>query len=668
MKHNVYLCQVNNKYGNNVFLPYSVGLIQAYCQTIPEINENFDFKGLIYLRDDPENAAKSLERPEIVGISCYVWNFEWSKAFARSVKAHHPDCLVVMGGPQVPVRSENFFVEHSYVDILAHYEGEIAYSEILLEYLNEPRDFTGIPGLSVRLNGNQCYKTPTREKLIDLTQLPSPYLTGVFDDLVRLPYSWNASQETHRGCPYSCTFCDWGSAVYTKVRAFDDARLEQEFEYFGKSRIELLFNCDANYGLLPRDPSLTQKLVETKRRYEFPKQFRASFAKNSNMKIFQMAKLLNEAKMDKGVTISFQSMDPQTLKEIKRFNIKVTDFSNLVKLYRNESIPTYTELIMGLPGETYDTFADGIVELLRAGQHEGLNIYLCSVLPNAEMADPSYREKHGIKSVRTQLLQQHATPSTDEVVEYADYAIETKTMAQEDWRRVYLFSWAVQSFHTLALTQCLALFLHLNFGLSYRTFYEMLLDFAKKNPQTLIGQELEFVDGVVDKALQGGTWEVVMPEFGNVKWPTEEATFLKIVCQKDRFYSEIRDFLDRLLQRYKLDLEEGLLEDLITWQKNMVRDPFAPKSIPLSLRYNLHEYFHSAYLGERIEFVKGQYCLNVHAKAEYGGDLETFAREAVWYGRKGGRFLHSSVIETQLPALSAIENNNHNVTTKLYNI
>ena len=112
MKHNVYVCQFNHRYGNNVFitlLMYSVGLLQAYCQTIEEINENFDFKEILYLREDVDLISARLEQPKVVGISCYIWNWEHSKAVARSGKARYPDCLVVMGGPQVPLRSQDFF-------------------------------------------------------------------------------------------------------------------------------------------------------------------------------------------------------------------------------------------------------------------------------------------------------------------------------------------------------------------------------------------------------------------------------------------------------------------------------------------------------------------------------------------------------------------------------
>ncbi|MQF67521.1 hypothetical protein FIM07_03665 [SAR202 cluster bacterium AD-802-F09_MRT_200m] len=107
--HNVALAQVNYQFGNNVFLPHSVGLIRAYCETIPEIVGNINFLDFVYLREDPARVAQRLDSPRIIGISCYIWNWEWSKELAKTIKALHPDCLVVLGGPQVPAKSQEFF-------------------------------------------------------------------------------------------------------------------------------------------------------------------------------------------------------------------------------------------------------------------------------------------------------------------------------------------------------------------------------------------------------------------------------------------------------------------------------------------------------------------------------------------------------------------------------
>lgn len=651
MKSNIYLVQVNNQYGNNVFLPYSVGLVQAYCQTIKEINENFNFGDFIYLRHQPGATARRLDHPKIVGISCYIWNWEWNKALARSIKAYYPDCVIVLGGPQVPIRSETFFYQHPYVDLLVHYEGEVGFSEILLESLNDLPDYTRLNGLSVRLGDNRCHQTLARERLTNLDGLPSPYLAGIFDPLMEAPYDFHASQETHRGCPYACTFCDWGSAVFTKVRSFSDTRLEMEFEWFGKNRIELLYNCDANYGLLRRDFALTEKLVATKQKFDFPKQFRAAYAKNSDEKIFKLAKVLNESQMSKGVTLSFQSLDPHTLDVIKRSNIKTADFAALMKMYHAAGIPTYTELIMGLPGETYDSFANGVDQLLEAGQHDGLNIYPCSVLPNSELADPSYVLEHGIRSVSMPMLLQHSSPAADAITEYNDIVVETKALTKEDYKKTFVFCWAVQSFHCLGLAQFLAVYLHSRFSLPYRAFLEELIEFAKANPKTLLGDEFQLVSDEVDKAVEGGGWGRLIPRFGKILWPTEEATFLNIICDKDRFYREIEDFIRGLLTARGWELEEGLLSDLLKYQKHMIIDPLTPDRFIIELQFKLHDYFEAHRQGIASKLVKERNLLTITADQTYSGDLELYAQHVVWYGRKSGRCRHKNV--QQLPVLPA---------------
>ena len=641
--HNVALVQVNYKFGNNVFLPHSVGLIRAYCESIPEISDNFNFLDFVYLREDPVEVARRLDDPEVVGISCYMWNWEWSKTLAEQVKEFHPDCLVVLGGPQVPAEPQEFLESHPFVDMIVHFEGEITFSEILREFLNTKPDYTRVAGISARGAEGSYVQTPGRERTQDLEVLPSPYVSGCFDYLMSEPYDFHASQETHRGCPYSCTFCDWGSAVFTKIRQFSDQRLHSELEWFGKNQIELLYNCDANFGLLNRDRSLTQKMADTKEEYGFPKQFRAAYAKNSNLKVLEIAKILNDSGMNKGVTLSFQSMDDRTLEAIKRTNIKVQNLQELIGLYREEGIPTYSEIIMALPGETYESFSDGIQQILETGQHDGLNIYVCIVIPNSELADPAYITEHGIKSVRMPVLLQHSSPSEDPIVEYYDIVVETNCLPTEDFKRIYLYSWMVQAGHCLGLTQYLAVYARHRKEIPYKTFYESLLEYAGKNPDSLVGRELRVVSEVFDGAVRGGDWGLVLPRFGNITWPTEEASFLNLVCDKDRFYTEMADFLEGLLGESGSDPAKDELKALLLYQEKMVIDPFTERVIELELEFDLHDYFNSAYAGAAGELSKKPKHLTITSEDSFAGDLELYARHIVWYGRKANRFRHTNV-------------------------
>ena len=642
--HNVALVQVNYKFGNNVFLPHSVGLIRAYCESIPEISDNFKFLDFVYLRQNPDEVARQLDAPEIIGISCYMWNWEWSKALAEKVKCYHPDCLVVLGGPQVPAEPNEFLESHLYVDLIVHYEGEITFSEILREYLNEKPDFTQIPGISARGDQGRYIRTLGRERTQDLEILPSPYVTGCFDELLNEPYDFHASQETHRGCPYSCTFCDWGSAVFTKIRQFSDERLYSELEWFGKHKIELLYNCDANYGLLNRDLVLTQKMADIKDSFGFPKQFRAAYAKNSNLKVLEIAKLLNKSEMNKGITLSFQSMDERTLEAIKRTNIKVQNLQELIGLYREEGIPTYSEIIMALPGETYESFSDGIQQILEAGQHDGLNIYVCIVIPNSELADPAYIAKYGIKSVRMPVLLQHSSPAEDPIVEYYDIVVETDCLPRRDFKRIYLYSWIVQVGHCLGLTQYLALYARHSKEILYKTFYERLLKYAEENTESLLGRELRIVSDVFDGAIKGGNWGLVLPEFGDITWPTEEAAFLNLVCEKDQFYIEIAGFLRELFIDIDAEDSEAELAGLLVYQEKMVIDPYTLPVSTLELEFNFYAYFEQAYAGSVSELQKEATRLVIKSDESFQGDLKLYARDIVWYGRKANKFRHTNVV------------------------
>lgn len=634
MKRNVYLAQVNNRFGNNCFLPYSAGMLQAYAQSIPEIKSEYDFKGFVFLREPIADVIARMERPDVFGASCYIWNWEYSKALAKAVKEAFPSCLIVLGGPHVPVRSEGFFQEHPWADILIHYEGEATFAEVLLRRIHEEEyfrdDFGEIKGLSINA-GPATIVTPPRERLSDLDRIPSPYLTGVFDGLMRLPYDFHATQETHRGCPYSCTFCDWGSNTLAKVKQFSTDRLVDEYEWMARNKIDLLYNADANYAMLPRDYELTEKMVKVKEKYGYPNKFRAAYAKNSNEKVFKVAELLNQAGMNKGITLSFQSMDDNTLNIVKRKNIKVKDFQNLIRRYRQAGIATYSELIIGLPGESYDSFADGINTLIEAGQHDSLQIYTCEVLPNSEMNHPEYRRVHEIKTARAPVLHFHATPSNDPYPEYYELVVGTKTLPEEDWMRCQLFAWAVQSFHCLGLTQAIAVFLHHYCGVSYRKFYEGLLRFAELNLGTVIGFARHAAYLSFRCLRQGQEWGFHRERFGDIIWPVEEGGFLNCIVAKERFYLELATWIQETF-----GMETTLLVDLISYQDAVVKAPGQSARQPLLLRHNIHEFLEECYLGNGVPLFR--HDCRYHVLAKPYTDLKEFAREVVWYGRKGGTF------------------------------
>ena len=304
------MVQTNFKYGNNAYLPYSVGLLESFVRS-SDIKNDVNFLPSIFLREKVDAIINKISSVDVLAISCYIWNWNHSLTLAKKAKEIYPNIKIVLGGPQVPDFDKNFLVNHSYIDAVVTNEGELVFKNLLKAYI-DGTDLKEVDGIRILVDGKE-FRTKPAARIIDLEQLISPYISGVFDSIVsNSEIQFQATQETHRGCPYSCTFCDWGSATMSKVRRFSKERIVGEYEWFGKNGIDLLYNADANYGLFPEDVELTKELVRTKEKYGKPTKFRAAYAKNSNDRVFEIASILEEKEMCKGVTLSFQSMDSVT--------------------------------------------------------------------------------------------------------------------------------------------------------------------------------------------------------------------------------------------------------------------------------------------------------------------------------------------------------------------
>lgn len=550
---NLYLAQPNYRFGENAFLPYSVARLWAYCQSQPDIACSWNLAGLLPFRDPINDVISGMEKapPDCLGLSVYIWNESYCLALARAVRAKYPECLIVMGGPQIPNTGDEWL---TYADILVHGEGEQAMASILRG--ESPSGATTRAGRSGPNN-----------RLPDLSEMPSPYLSGVLDDLVSdRSYNWHALQETNRGCPYQCTFCDWGSATFSKVREMPGDVILNEIEWFGKHDIELLYNCDANFGMLKRDLEIAEALVASKEKHGAPQKFRAAYAKKTTPRVYQAGKILADAGMSKGVTLSVQSMSPEVLKIVKRRAIDEPEFSDLVQRYEADGVPTYTEIIFGLPGETLDSFKEGVCRLFELGQHRGINIYPLIALKNSELSDPAYKENHGIKTVNVPMLLLHGTP--DEMMERYDLIVETSTLSREEWIEGMLWAWLVQAYHCMGFIRPLAE----RSKSGYRKFYDAIL--ARPGPclQSILDNMRERLVGTIEGR---DNWNQVDPRFGDVTWPPEEWLFMQSV----------------------------LMEDLIHRQLGI-----GPED--------------------------AQLCRSGYLPPD-SGDLKTWARETVWYARKG---------------------------------
>lgn len=460
-------------------LPYPWGIMRAYCEEDLEVREAYVWETPFYMGNrTPEAYVDEMERPFLFASSNYSWNYAFHLAQCRLIKARWPDCVTVVGGPEIPEKNlEPFFEQHPYVDVVVHGEGEIPMRRLLREYLEVSPDLSLIESISYRTTGG-VRQNPTRRehqlpREITDSALPSPYLLGYFDDMVaplkdawRAQYVW-AVWETNRGCPYSCTFCEWGAAALNKLKLFEIERLKQEIERIAELGVDLLYCADANFGILERDLEIAKHIAATKERTGFPRYFGCNFAKNSNDRVFEISALLAKRGMIKGTTLAMQSVDNDVLVAIKRRTIGIERYQDLKRKYDDAGIPTYVDLIVALPLESKKTFLDGIYTLLETGHHDDLRVFELHLLPNTPMRDDV--EKYGLCSV-TIPLSANAHSGTVDVV----YA--SNTMSFDDWIDVMAFGdFVAHSLHCGGYTKFISVFLHREKLMSYREFYRRFL-------------------------------------------------------------------------------------------------------------------------------------------------------------------------------------------------
>jgi radical SAM superfamily enzyme YgiQ (UPF0313 family) len=559
-------CEFNYQYGDQIHFPYRISSLVAYIKSRENLGNNFKFEKAFVLRENVDEYIKECVDTDILLCSCYVWNWEITNFLAKEVKKLNPNCLIIFGGAQVPDFSKDFFKQHPYADIIVHGEGEIVLEELLTEFLNN-KDYSKIKGLETK-----DFRNPPQERINNLDDLPSAYLTNTVWELVDKidGIRWIAGWETNRGCPYACTFCDWGSATFTKVRKWEESKIFKEIEWFAENQIPYIDCCDANFGIFQeRDFRIAKKLKDVALKTHYPERVRPAWAKNSSEKIIPIAKQLQEGGILGAVTLAVQSLDTNTLNIIKRANIKFDAFSELTETFRNNNIPTYTELIMGLPGETLDTFKDGLENIAQT-KIDTVFIYNCTILPNAPMNVPEYREKYKIQSVLSPIMLVHSSiHNRGNHQEYEEIVTATNTCSLDELKETYLYSWCYLTLQSLGILEHVTNFYNNSFNLGYIKFFEIFLEFCSAK-KSVFSEEFDRIIEFRNNGYAGKGWDEYDPKIGEIIWPIEEASWLRISFNEQKLLTSIGLLLEFLENKLNLKNSKKLLDDLAKFQVFML--------------------------------------------------------------------------------------------------
>ena len=562
----VHSSEFNYQYGDQIHFPYRISSLVAYIRSKEVLNKNFDFQKAGVLRENVDEYIQECKDADILLCSCYVWNWEITNFLASEVRKINPNCTIVFGGAHVPDFSEDFFKDHPYVDFIVHGEGEIVLEEFLTAYMGD-KNYSDVKGLETKE-----FRNPPQNRINDLDSLPSAYLTNTVWDLVDKidGINWIAGWETNRGCPYQCTFCDWGSATFTKVRKWEESKIFKEIEWFGENKIPYIDCCDANFGIFQeRDFRIAKKLKEVALKTHYPDRVRPAWAKNSSEKIIPIAKELQEGDILGAVTLAVQSLDSNTLDIVKRANIKFDAFSELAEIFRNNGIPTYTELIMGLPGETLETFKDGLENIAQT-KVDTVFIYNCSILPNAPMNAPEYKEKYKIKSVRSPIMLVHSSiHNRGSHQEYEDIITSNIHCSLDELKETYLYSWCFLTLQSLGVLEHITNFYNHSFNIEFVKFFEIFLEFCRTK-ESVFSHEYDRVIEFRNNGYAGKGWDEIDTTIGEIIWPMEEASWLRITYDGEKFSTGLDLLVEFVEEKLNLKNSKKVLDDLTKFQLFML--------------------------------------------------------------------------------------------------
>ena len=365
----ILLAACNAKYIHSNLAVYD---LQAYAS---------DYADHIVLKEYTINQQKDdimrdiyLEHPDVVCVSCYIWNLSFVKELMADLIKILPGADFWAGGPEVSYDAEKFLTENSEFKGVMVGEGEETFKELAGYYVEKnPQDLKNMTVICYR-DGDQIIHNGWRQ-IMDLSSIPFIY-KDLSEFKNRIIY-----YESSRGCPFSCSYCL--SSIDKKLRFRDTETVKKELQFFIDNKVpqvkfvDRTFNCKHDHAMAiwkyinEHDNGVT------------------NFHFEISADLLREEELQEMSTMRPGLIqleIGVQSTNPDTIKAIHR----TMDFEKLKgivdRIHSFGNIHQHLDLIAGLPYEDYDSFRHSFNDVY-ALKPQQLQLGFLKVLKGSHMMD-----------------------------------------------------------------------------------------------------------------------------------------------------------------------------------------------------------------------------------------------------------------------------------------
>jgi tRNA A37 methylthiotransferase MiaB len=366
----------------------------------------------LFVLDDFDTIIANIEKnlPDILALSIFIWNETLQYNICKTIKERYPNVRIVAGGPQIVAhKNKDFFSQHPYIDYVVYGDGERAFQQIIDFESNLSTDKSNWVNIVENANSYTLYPF---EQLVDqLYFTTSPILNQqqfVIDHIRDLENKGVPRNEMFfavefaRGCMYNCSFCDWSQNLTKKVKR-RSLNWREEINFWHQQNVAIR-ETDANFGQWNEDIEIFRYAMSL---YDPNRNFKLIITNTPKLRKENTYEILKTTAENLGTQLKFslQDINQDVLDKMERPSLSWDDHKSLIHKLRTNLDPKFhnlmmAELMVGVAGQTYDSFTDTIKRIIMETGIQNFFMNHWMLLPNSPGADPFYQRLHKIKWIK----------------------------------------------------------------------------------------------------------------------------------------------------------------------------------------------------------------------------------------------------------------------------